>query len=462
MNKKSLYTIIIFIVLASLDNAAIAILPAITRLVAVRLLGNEYLEGYVLNLVSIMTFIIAFTSFVWGYWGDKYPRKKLLLYGTVIWVVMCFLTYFSLNYVMLAIFQIFAGIGLGAIASVGFSVIVDFVSANRRGLALSLWGLSQAAGTMIGYLIAVLFAADFGWAYPFLVISIVSVGFIIAYFFTEEPKRGAKEKELQKLFEEGKLYEYRIRRQDLKDIITNRSNIWLILQGAFAQVGWGAIAILPSIFGHKLSLYGFTVDQGQEVGGLIAALFQLGGIFSILFGWLGDKLQKRTLKGRSIISAFGVFTGIPLFITMLLIPYNFDTTSFSDPISFVFGQLASNPLFLIAFICSVFAAMMMSADSPNFFALVGDVNLPEHRGTLFGLTNFTNGIGRSLGPFILSGFQILLTPIVGFELSWVYGMVFIQFFFLATGIFFLLTARAAPHNIREVKKTLESRARQEI
>ncbi|MHA1269476.1 MAG: MFS transporter [Candidatus Helarchaeota archaeon] len=455
MNKRGFYTIIIFIILASLDNAAIAVLPAITRLVAAEL---SISENIILNIVSLMTFIIAFTSFIWGYWGDKYPRKKLLLYGTILWALTNFMTYFSINYIMLLIFQSLTGIGLGCIASVGFSIIIDYVSPKKRGLALSLWGLSQGVGTVIGYLIAIIFAVDFGWSFPFLVISIVTFGFIIMYFFTTEPKRGATEDELQSLFAEGKVYEYKIKRSDLKIIITNRSNIWLIFQGIFAQIGWGAIAILPSIFGHKLSLYGFSIQDGQKVGGLIAALFQLGGIFSILFGWLGDRLQRRTLRGRSIISAIGSFTGVPLFIMMLLIPYNFTTSTFVNPISFVVDQLMSNPLFLIAFICSFLAAMMMSADSPNFFALVGDVNLPEHRGTLFGLTNFTNGIGRSLGTIILSSFQIILMPYVGFVNSWIYAMVFIQFFFIATGIFYTLTAISAPRNIKWVKKILKNRA----
>ncbi|MHA1312117.1 MAG: MFS transporter [Candidatus Helarchaeota archaeon] len=456
MNKKYLYTIIIFIIMASLDNAAIAILPAITSLVASEL---KISDNIVLNIISLITFIIAFTSFFWGYWGDKYPRKKLLIYGSLLWAIMNFLTYFSVNAYMLLFFQVLTGVGLGCIASVGFSIIVDYISPKKRGLALSLWGLSQAAGTMVGYFIAILYAPDFGWSFPFLVISIVTFLFIVLYFFTEDPKRGGTEEELKRLFEEGKLYEYKIKKSDLKMIITNRSNVFLILQGAFAQIGWGAIAILPSVFAYKIAVYGFTIKDGLKVGGIIAALFQLGGVFSILFGWIGDKLQQKTYKGRSIISAIGSFTGIPLFIVMLLIPYNFTTVSFTNPVIFIFEQLATNPFFLTAFICSFFAAMMMSADSPNFFALVGDVNLPEHRGTLFGLSNFTNGIGRSLGTFILSSFQILLVPFVGFTNSWIYAMVFIQLFYIGTGIFYTLTALTAPKNIRNIKSILADRAK---
>lgn len=461
MRKRAIYTIIIFIVLAFLDNAAISLLNPITESVAADLLIPA--STYIMYIVSITSLIIAITSFIWGYYGDKYPRKKLLLYGTIIWSIACLISGFSVNYLMLFIFQGIAGIGLGCIASVGFSIIIDFISPKKRGFALSIWGLSQSVGTFLGFGLSLIFEPIYGWGFSFILLAFVTFGFIVAYFFTEEPKRGATEEELENLFDKGELYEYRIKRSDLKYILKKRTNIWLILQGFFAQFGWGAIAFLPAVIANKISIYGLTPDIGGETyGGIIAALFQLGGIFSIIFGWLGDKLQKKTLKGRSYISSIGMFSGIILFILILIIPYNFssppDTSNFGTVFIYLLSQLATNPLFLVAFICSVIAAAAYSADSPNFFALVGDINLPEHRGTLFGITNFTNGIGRFLGQFILPTAVTLLTPILVYPNNWIYAMIFIQLFFIATGIFYTLTIYSVPKDIKNVKNILKDRA----
>ena len=50
------------------------------------------------------------------------------------------------SYGQLFLWQVVTALGLGAIATVGFSVISDFVSPRRRGLAMSFWGLSQGIG----------------------------------------------------------------------------------------------------------------------------------------------------------------------------------------------------------------------------------------------------------------------------------------------------------------------------
>ena len=39
------------------------------------------------------------------------------------------------------------------------------------------------------------------------------------------------------------------------------------------------------------------------------------------------------------------------------------------------------------------ALALTSANSPNWFALLADVNPPEHRGTVYSLGNLANGVG---------------------------------------------------------------------
>lgn len=461
MKPREIYTVIVFIIIASLDNAALALIPAILPSVATGVNITPEMAGIISFAVAVVTFVTALTSFFWGYYGDKYSRKKLLLYGTIIWATFIFLTTFSQNFAQLFIFQLLAGVGLGCIASVGFSIIVDFVSPKRRGLILSLWGLSQGVGSTLGYILAVYFNATLGWNSVFWILSLITFGFVFAYFFTVEPERGRSEEELQKLFQSGEVYEYKVRREDIGYILGVRTNRYLILQGLFAQVGWGGLQLLPTVFIYKLLAQGVLEAPANVIGPLIAGLFQIGGVFSILFGWLGDKYQGRTLKARPIISAIGVILGIPLVIGMLLIPFQLpsvpNTDDFGVLLGYIAGQLISNPLFILTFICALLAAIFSSADSPNFFALVGDVNLPEHRGTMFGFANFINGIGRSLGLVVLPGIQLVLILFLPLEWSWIWALIFTLLFFIPTGICYLVTIRTAPSDIITVKEILAKR-----
>jgi len=455
MKKGDLYTIINFIILASLDNAALALIPAINVKVASGLGITD--DSLIFLTVAIVTFVTAATSFVWGYFGDKYSRKKMLLYGSILWSVFILLSGFATNFWMLFIFQLCAGFGLGSIASVGFSIIVDFVSPQRRGLALSLWGMSQGVGSFIGYGIAIVFATSMAWNAPFIILAIIEFGFIGLFFFTTEPKRGATEEELQ-----GQDYDFIIKKEDLRYIFNIRTNKYLIFQGLFAQVVWGALQVLPGVFTHKLLAQGVSVDPATVIGGIIAGLFQLGAIFSILFGWIGDKYHKKTLSARPIISAIGVFIGIPLFIGALLVPFQLsavpNTSNILQIINYLLFQIVFNPLFLIVFFLAFFAAVCMSADSPNFFALVGDINLPEHRGTMFGFSNFINGLGRSIGLILIPVLVISLGPVFPDPTNWVISMVVVQLFFIPTGIFYALAAKSAPKDILNVKAKMKERA----
>ncbi|MHA1129391.1 MAG: MFS transporter [Candidatus Helarchaeota archaeon] len=481
MKKRELYTIIVFIIIASLDNAALALIPAILDSVAVGVHVPKTQAGIISFAVSVVTFMTALMSFLWGYSGDKYSRKKLLLYGTIIWVIFIFLTGFSQNFTQLFIFQLLAGVGLGCIASVGFSIIIDFVTPQRRGLALSLWGLSQGMGNGIGIAMAVLLNASLSWNWAFWILSGITVGFLIAYGFTVDPERGATEEELQSLFESGETYDYTIRKEDLRYILSNFSNKLLILQGLFAQVGWGGLALLPVTLIFKLQ-YGSGVPEAPAriIGPLIAGFFMIGGIFSILFGWLGDKYQKKTLKARPLISALGVLIGIPLVLGMLLVPFKLEgvpnTNDFGVILGFLVRQLVSNPLFLLTFLLALFAAIFSSADAPNFFALVGDINLPEHRTTFYGFTNFVNGIGRTSGLIILPMIQMALgagtqhlSPtghefvlILPLDVSWVFALSITLLFFIPAGICYAFTIRTIPRDIQKLKEILKQRAEENI
>jgi MFS family permease len=61
-----------------------------------------------------------------------------------------FLTAISKNYMLLLFFQMLIGVGLGCIASIGFSVLTDYILHGKRGTILSIWGMAQWLGGSAG------------------------------------------------------------------------------------------------------------------------------------------------------------------------------------------------------------------------------------------------------------------------------------------------------------------------
>ena len=180
------FTVVVFVILASLDNAAIGIVPPLIKVISKDLAVSEGSMGIVTAMSILVT---AITAMPWGYMGDLWNRKTLLVTGTVIWTSGSFFTGLSTSYWQFFSLQLVTAIGLGCILSVGFSVITDFVSPRRRGLAMSFWGISQGLGLIAGNFLVIISGIT-DWAIPFFVVSGAGVIFGGFYLFAFDPNRG--------------------------------------------------------------------------------------------------------------------------------------------------------------------------------------------------------------------------------------------------------------------------------
>src|SRR3954453_21382666 len=109
-NTKMIYTILVFIALAAFDNIIIGLFPPLFQYIAKDLnVGIAKLGS--ISAVNIL--VTAVSSVYWGYLSGRFKRKRLIMIGTVIWVISVFLTSISQSYIQLLFFQMLTGIGLG-------------------------------------------------------------------------------------------------------------------------------------------------------------------------------------------------------------------------------------------------------------------------------------------------------------------------------------------------------------
>lgn len=455
-----IYTIVVFVALASLDNAALAILLAMSPSVEAALGISATAVGFIIGAQILVT---ALTAVAWGYAGDSRARKPLLLWGTLIWATAELLSATSTSFWALALFQVMAAIGLGSIASVGFSVIADFISPRRRGLAMSFWGISQGLGGVLGFLVASQLGASDPSA-PFVIIGGLGFVFALLYLFTFDPPRGFREPELASLYGAGGSYAYRIDRSQLAALAKVRTNVWLVLQGISAQVAYGALVWSGRLYQEKVIAEGYSIETGVMVGGLFAVLFQVGGLLSIIGGMAGDAAQRRTLRGRALVSTIGIVGALPFFLVFFWVPLRgLDVTEGAGTLTLageVLVSLFTNPWVAVAFLSSLLALAFTSADSPNWFALITDVNLPEHRGTVFGVGNLANGGGRFAGTWGASAVATGLGRSMPPPYNWAASLTLSLAFFLPTGWCYWKASQTSPGDITAVRNTLTARGKE--
>jgi MFS family permease len=448
-----LYSVVVFVILASLDNVAIGLVPPLYGSI-----GDAFGvgEGPIALATTVMFLISAVAAIGWAYAGDRTDRKPVLIAGTVIWVAGTAWSGLAGSYPPFLAAQVLAAFGLGAVASVSFAVVSDLVSPRRRGLVMSFWGLSQGVGTLAGTLLGGLLGhAD--WRRPFLVTAVAGVIATVAYVFTYNVPRGQSQPELA-----GVEYDERIHRGDLPLILRRRTNVWLILQGGTAQIAFGSLVWLPVLFRSRAEHQGYSPGTAILVGSVFATLFQLGGALSIVGGLVGDRLQRRTRRGRALVAAVGVLAAVPFYIVLFFVPMTItvpDGAGAGAVLGAVLADVVTEPSVGLCLLTAVFALMLTSANSPNWFALIADVNPPQHRGTVYSLGNLVNGFGRAGGNALVAVVFRALAGAFPPPLNYAAGLAGFQLFFLPTGVMYWLASRTVARDMDDTHAALLRAAR---
>ena len=366
-------------------------------------LGLDLLQ---LGLITgARTFAQSIFTPLWGWWSDKYSRKRVLAAGCFFWAISTFLMAFSMQYIDLFIFRLLTGIGLAVIVPTAQSLIADYYPPEERGKAFGLLGLTGVIGVIIGTIFATalvtgtkyIFGID-SWRFVFVIWGILSVIVgILVLILAKDPIRGEMEPELAKTITREKAEEYKIKKSDIKKIIKNRTFLLIVLQGIVGSIPWNGILFMIIWFQY--------IGFDPLTAGLMFSLIAIGAAFgSVLGGWLGDKAAKwNPEKGRIMIAQISVFSGIPLTLVLFYIIPMHPT---SLVLYIIFGALTG----LLITWCGG------GCNNPIF----SEIFEPEIRGTAFSLDRLLEGSFAALGTILVglaAAFYGYQTPPLGTDIS---------------------------------------------
>jgi hypothetical protein len=122
-------------------------------------------------------------------------------------------------------------------------------------------------------------------------------------------------------------------------------------------------------------------------------------------------------------------------------------------------SLVTEPVMTATFLLALVAMALISAQSPNWYALIAEVNPPEHRGTAFSVGNLVNGVGRTAGTaLVVRSFEALQRSLPP-PLNYAVGLAAFQLFLIPTGFMYWEASRTSPRDIATVDELLRERAR---
>ena len=244
------------------------------------------------------------TSPIFGYLGDRWPRRWLVAAGVFVWSLGTLLSGHASVYVSLLLFRALVGFGEASFGTVSPGWLADLYAPIKRNNAITVFYLAIPVGSAVGYLLGGYMAVHYGWRSAFLLAGYPGLLLAFLVLFLREPTRGAS---------------------DRAPVTVTASNApgsgWggylalfkfprylLVVAGYTAQTfAMGGFSLWAPTFLYRvhhmaLDRAGFFFSASLAVTGLLASL---GG------GLLATRWQRRTGNGYAWILAISSLAAVP-------------------------------------------------------------------------------------------------------------------------------------------------------
>lgn len=244
---------------------------------------------------------------VFGYLGDRFPRKYLIFGAVVLWSLATAGSGLTHTFAQLFAIRMVVGVGEACFVTMGPSWISDVFAATKRNTALTLFYVAIPFGSAIGFTIGGWFADNGDWRHAFYFAGLPGVFFALALLFLREPRRGEADGVESEVVPTAKVGE-------VAGLFVNcRYN--LLVWGYAAQTfAIGAFGIWGPAFLHRV--HAMPLGESSTIFG--AMLAGTGLVATLLGGYLANLLRRRTPAGYVWLMAFSLIVAAPLcFFAML-------------------------------------------------------------------------------------------------------------------------------------------------
>jgi MFS family permease len=261
--------------------------------------------GWVASAFMIGYFI---TAPIFGYLGDRHPRKYLMLAGVAVWSLATAGTALAQNFGQLFAIRVVVGIGEACFVTMGPSWISDLFAGTRRNTAITLFYVAIPVGSAIGFTIGGFFAQSGDWRGAFWWVGLPGLLFALSLLLLREPPRG----EADGL--EGRVVPPRLR-EVLQLLARPR---YLLLVGGYAAQTFsiGAFGYWGPTFLHRLHGMGLG-EAGTWFGAILAAT---GLAATLSGGFIANRLRRRTESGYIWLMAVSMIAATPVCFIALVVP----------------------------------------------------------------------------------------------------------------------------------------------
>lgn len=343
-------------------------------------------------LVSAFMLGYFCTSPIFGYFGDRSPRKWLIAFGIFFWSLGTILSGFCHTYWTLIGCRLLVGLGEASYATLAPAWLADLFPAARRNNALTIFYVAIPVGSALGYILGGVALDHGGWRTGFIWAGAPGLLLALLLLMLREPARGASDDPLAETIPQPKpswldtVHLFRIK------------DFNLVLLGYTAYTfALGAFAPWAPTFLHRV--HGLETSKGDHFFGIVLVFAGLVG--TLLGGLAATAWQKRNPAGYASVLTLSVALAIPVAFGAFMVQSLAVSMTLMGAAMFLLF-LPTGPINTLI-VESVPMALRASAMAASIFAihLFGDLWSPPAIGWLADAWRFPSNPGAGLQRAVL-------------------------------------------------------------
>ena len=308
--------------------------------------------------------------------ADRYSRRWIIALGAFVWSAATLLSAVTHTYSELLLRHVIVGIGEATFVAISPALLADLYPERIRGRVMGFFYLATPVGSALGYIVGGYLGHRYGWRAPFMISALP--GFLLgaAVLGLREPTRGASDHVADSL-----------ERGSIRGLLHNKDYWSITLAGAMMTFAIGGLQVWMPTF--LVRVRGLPLDRANTIFGGMTVVS--GTVATLLGGWLGDRLLRRTPAAYQLVSGVGMALAIPAIVIAI---YNHGPAMFPAIFLGEFFLLLNTAPLNAAMVNSVSARIRATALAINVFTihLLGDAFSPTLIGAISDRSNLELGL----------------------------------------------------------------------
>jgi MFS family permease len=318
--------------------------------------------------------------------ADRYSRKWIMAAGAFVWSAATLLSAVTHTYDELLLRHVIVGIGEATFVAISPAFLADLFPENIRGRVMGFFYLATPVGSALGFIAGGYLGHRYGWRAPFMICGIPGFLLGLGVLALKEPVRGASD-----------LLADSVERGSLRGLLRNKAYWTITLGAAMMTFAIGGLQVWMPTF--LVRMRHLQLDRANVIFGGMTVVS--GTVATLLGGWLGDRLLRRTPAAYQLVSAVGMALSIPAIVVAI-----YWKGAVMYPAIFLgeFFLLLNTAPLNAALVNSVSARIRATALAVNVFTihLLGDAFSPTLIGYISDRSNLEMGLSVMVVAVALS------------------------------------------------------------